>query len=100
MANEAGNYIHNRAQVDGKPTFKTLSDASRDAVAAYSRVSSILQSRSSASYELWRTFVSGYMYVPLSFSWILPTNQKLPERGISVVHDIALESSRSYDRCA
>ncbi|KAG6829861.1 hypothetical protein H0H87_009918 [Tephrocybe sp. NHM501043] len=60
-ANDTGNYVHNRALVNGQTIAATLSEVSSETVAAYLRVCSTLQERSSASYELWKTFASGYM---------------------------------------
>ncbi|KAG5341444.1 hypothetical protein C0989_010385 [Termitomyces sp. Mn162] len=61
LANETDNYIHCRALVDGKSVDDTLSDISHDAIAAYSRVSTVLRSKSPSAYESWKTFANGYM---------------------------------------
>ncbi|KAG6809168.1 hypothetical protein H0H92_001344 [Tricholoma furcatifolium] len=61
MASETGTYIHNRAHVDGKSVIDALHDASRDAVAAYRRVSIALEEQSDAAFELWKAFVPGYL---------------------------------------
>ncbi|KAH0578710.1 hypothetical protein H2248_003838 [Termitomyces sp. 'cryptogamus'] len=61
LANETDNYIHCRALVDGKSIDDTLNDISRDTIAAYSRVSTVLQSQSPPAYELWKTFANGYI---------------------------------------
>ncbi|KAG6909551.1 hypothetical protein DXG01_016799 [Tephrocybe rancida] len=60
IADETGNYVHNRAFADGKTVNETLHDISREAVAAYGRVCNVLQVQSPASHELWKTFVHGY----------------------------------------
>ncbi|KAG6819515.1 hypothetical protein H0H93_011130 [Arthromyces matolae] len=62
---EVNNYIYNRAHVSGKSVLDTLKDVTRDAVAAYNRVCRALKSQSPASYERWKLFVLGYMYVPV-----------------------------------
>ncbi|KAG5728716.1 Trichodiene synthase [Termitomyces sp. T112] len=61
LANETDNYIHCRALVDGKSVDDTLSDISHDAIAAYSRVSTVLRSKSPSAYESWKTFANGYI---------------------------------------
>ncbi|KAG5723762.1 hypothetical protein E4T56_gene2214 [Termitomyces sp. T112] len=61
MANETGNYVHNRALVHGQSANDTLEDVSRDALAAYFRVCGILKSHSLTAYNLWKTFAFGYM---------------------------------------
>ncbi|KAG6812295.1 hypothetical protein H0H93_013891, partial [Arthromyces matolae] len=60
LAGETDNYIHIRAYIQGKSAYDTLADVARESVAAYSRVSGILRSRSPAAYQLWETFAAGY----------------------------------------
>ncbi|KAG6822937.1 hypothetical protein H0H92_011987 [Tricholoma furcatifolium] len=61
MAGETQNYVHNRARSRGKSCLETLTEMAREAGDAYYRASAILLSRSPAAFELWTTFVSGYI---------------------------------------
>ncbi|KAG6916590.1 hypothetical protein DXG01_006240 [Tephrocybe rancida] len=94
-AGESGNYIHNRAYINGKSTSDTLKDVSRDAVAAYLRVSAVLESQSTASYEMWKTFGPGYMYASLSFFTILSFTH-IPARAISMCQALKRRKWRAF----
>ncbi|KAG6907194.1 hypothetical protein DXG01_010007 [Tephrocybe rancida] len=68
LAHDTGNYVHNRALVNGKSTHDTLGDIVGETVAAYSRVCNVLQA-SPASNERWKIFAYGYMSVSSYAAW-------------------------------
>ncbi|KAG6809129.1 hypothetical protein H0H92_001459 [Tricholoma furcatifolium] len=66
MAGETRNYVNMKAKLEGKSKYATLTEASREAVDAHSRASSLLEAKSTAAYELWNAFALGYTFMHLS----------------------------------
>ncbi|KAG6811202.1 hypothetical protein H0H92_008564 [Tricholoma furcatifolium] len=86
------NYVHNRSKVYGKAAADTLGDVSRDAVAAYSRVTNILKSRSATCCESWQSFAAGYMYVRSVNTYVSVTDACTLDYGISLGPDTIFQN--------
>ena len=69
LAGETNNYISNRAHVTGKSLSDTLQDTINDTLAAYTRITKVLESTDASI--AWKHFVHGNLYVCLSFPFDL-----------------------------
>jgi hypothetical protein len=61
MAGEDGNYIHNRAQVEGSTAAQVLIDIARELLEVRASIYAVLSKIPRAA-ETWHVFEHGYMY--------------------------------------